>query len=946
VIRFSIILLAALVLISGCVYYNTFFNAEKYFDDAQTMALRDNGKPSSTAIQNYNKTIKKCGIVLTDYKDSKYADDALYLMARCFYYIGRNYTQALKHFDELIEFYPESEFIPDVKLYIARANYQFTRKELAFELLQEFLQDPKYKDHHAKALQLLADYHLVDKNFVDADFYLNRIIEKFPKSEEYTSAFFLQGKNQYEAGNYEKSNEVFFSLLKSKVPRNIKFDARYYIALNYLMLEDYQEAEKFSFKLSKDEYREEMISKIHVIKARSLAGNAEFDDAIQLFNTVITDNSRTLLSAESAFYLGELYFNQLHDYEKAIESYGKVKKESGQSEFMEKSVTRSAVASQIIQFNNPDSQLAVEELVLQQFKLAEFYVEFLNMPDSALIVYDHITQQKDFFFLKLDTLRINLAANKDSLDLFTEIENILKPAEPENEQTKIKQNKPEDGKEDLVSKEPETGKEELVSKEPETGKEELVSKEPEFEEKGSEDKKEFDVNLPDSTELVETFTDSTNMVVAITDSTDMVETVTDSAEVVKTFIDSTYTIEYGDSIKTVDLAEATSEKLRLQTRVRTLTQQISRNEDDIVKYEEEFIPFAKFIKLWLYKVVYQDSARIQEQFDELISDFPDNKYTYAAELMLQDKKVEITTKKQILELAQYEAAIADLYEAPASTKVLLHEIAADSTHEFYLKANYSLGYVNHFLLADSVTAKQHYDIVLAQIDNNEFIPEVQKLYNGEAFKTLTRLPAVINLEIKLAVAEEAALKEAEEAALKETEEEASKSEEEKDSESTSKQKDMKNEELEKNKKTELEKNKIADWERQELIEKQKQEELQKLNEQEMEAEKKAKTELEAEKNAKAEMEAELKTKELELEALKKAEEEKNKTAEDNKKAKTEEEIKEEAKENDEQTEKDQTVIEEEAQSDSTKTEDKVKNSEDTTEEETEDPQQSDENRDN
>jgi hypothetical protein len=32
-----LLLLALLFIISGCVYYNTFFNAEKYFADAQEM---------------------------------------------------------------------------------------------------------------------------------------------------------------------------------------------------------------------------------------------------------------------------------------------------------------------------------------------------------------------------------------------------------------------------------------------------------------------------------------------------------------------------------------------------------------------------------------------------------------------------------------------------------------------------------------------------------------------------------------------------------------------------------------------------------------------------------------------------------------------------------------------------------------------------------------------
>lgn len=807
-LRFSFLFFAILMIISGCVYYNTFFNAEKYFDEAQAMALKDNDQPSANAVQNYNKTIKKCGIVLTDYKDSKYADDALYLMARCFYYIGRNSTQAIKHFEELIEFYPESEFIPDAKLYIARSNYQFTRKELAFELLQEFLLDNKYKDHHSKALQLLADYHLADKNFVDADYYLNRIIEKYPKSDEYASAFFSQGKNQYEAGNFEKSNEVFFSLLKSKVLRNLKFDARYYIALNYIMLRDFAKAEKYSLNLLKDEYREDKISKIQLLKARSLAGNAEYDDAIRLFNTVITDNPRSLLSAESAFYLGELYFNDLHDYELAIESYNKVKKESAKSEFQEQAVTRSAVASQIIQFNNPNSQLAVEELVLQQFKLAEFYIEYLNMPDSALIVYDHITQQKGGFIQKLDSLRISLQAYSDSLESIIQLETVLKA-----EQIVKQIEEPKTEILDVIEEEPK-GKEVKTEEIAEKTEDKIKFDSTDItDEKRIEDKLLTENMEPDSNEIA---------LMVPADSIEIEEKIIidslftseeiqpDSLAFTETNLDSTFILEQSEPEKTakpLTLAEVTAKKLRLQSEVTTLNQQVIRNEQDIIKYDNEFIPFAKFIKLWLYKVVLQDSLHMQEQFADLAINYPDNKYTYAAELMLQEKKVEITTRQQIMELAQYEKAIENLYTNPNSTKVLLQEIAADSTHNYFLKANYSLGYLNHFLLADSVSAKQYYDIVLASKDNNEFSPAVQKLYNGNTFNVVTRLPALIQLERKQAAAEEAARQKAEEEASETSKEETGQ---------TSKQKDIKEENL---KKEELEKQKTSNNEMKEIIEK-------------------------------------------------------------------------------------------------------------------------------
>ncbi len=667
-----------LLTVSGCVYYNTFFNAEQYFKNAQEMELRDNGKPTASAIQNYNDTIKKCGIVLTDYPDSKYADDALFLMARCFYYIGRNYSQAIKHFEELIEFYPKSEFVPQAKLYIARSNYQFRRKDVSFDLLQDFLKDNQFREYHPTALKLLADFHLEDNNFVDADFYLNRIIEKFTDSDVYDDAFFLKGKAQFEAQNYQASNQVFHSLLKSRVSRNMKLDARYYIARNNLLLEDWQTALRQAKALLKDEYRQSNIPKIQLIKARSLTGLQENDEAIQLFETIIADNKRTALSAEAAYFLGELYFNNLKDYENAIESYNNVKKEYNQSEFVEDAVTHSAVASQIIQFNNPDTNIPAEELVLQQFKLAEYYIEVLNLPDSALYVYDFIIDQEKNLKTKLDSLKTRLeieAAVLDSLNI------LAAKASSDTIQT-----------------------------------EEII--------------------IDSLSQLEYSFLDS----LAQRELTSA-DTIYDQEAIIET------TLALEDSTMTEELAF--NELLQQQDAlVNSLQLYVERTEDDIFKYKNEFIPFAEFVKIWLYKTVYQDSIRMSESFQRLQQNYPDHKYTYASNLLIDDKEVEIATFKDKQDLAEYEAAADLIFTHPDSAEVFLAEIAADSLHSYHLKANYALGYLHHFIKSDTTLAKDYYDTVLMLDNENTFKPFITKFYLNKHFQSLDRLPKVVQLEEK------------------------------------------------------------------------------------------------------------------------------------------------------------------------------------------------------
>ncbi len=629
-LNISIILVFVLVT-SGCVYYNTFFNAEKYFDEAQEMELNDNGKPIPNAIQKYKKVIKKCGIVLEYYEGSKYSDDALLLMAKSFFYIGRNYTQTISTLEDMIKFYPESELVPDAKLYIARAKYEFRQEDEAYDLLHEFLTDNDLKDHHPKALKILANYRLQENDYVQTDYYLNRLIEEYPDSDEYEEAFFLQGKSQNEAGNYDKSNEIFLKLLKSKVTKKTKFNAKYYIALNFLLMKKYQQTADYATKLLKDEYRDNKISRIRLVQARSYAELDNVDDAVALLEAITVDNKGTSLSAEAFYFLGEIHFHKLKEYSAAIEFYKKVRTEDRDSEYLEDSILQSVIASQIIQYYNPTSTISTEELINQQFKLAEFYIEYLEMPDSALIVYDDIIQQEIKFSTAIDTIQIQL----DSL--FTIIDSLA-------------------------------------------------------------------------------------------------------------MADSLKQTTRSDSVKHDEKEEVDSQRADLNAEYNSLQLLLNNATENISLYQKEFIPFAKFTKLWLFKKVVIDSIKAGVIYNELLADYPDNKYTYAAEQFLAGKdSINITTRKQIRETAEYNFAIHYVETQPEKSVEFLVPIANNNQHEYRLQALYSLGYINYFVLIDSLSAKPYFDSVLAYTENSEYKTEVSKFYDGNNFIKISRLPFIENM---------------------------------------------------------------------------------------------------------------------------------------------------------------------------------------------------------
>lgn len=673
-----ILAIFVILLLTGCAYYNTFFNAEQYFKSAQNESLSSDGKPSRNAVQNYNKAMKKCGIILTDYKDTKWADDALFMLAQCLYYKQKNYLQAQQKFEEVIQFYPDTEFAQRSHIYIARCEWELN-KDAAYKKLRDFLVTGSSKKYLVEATNLLAEYYLEDGVYSQAEYYYKKIIDNYPKSEIYEDAFFSLGLLYHKNKNYVLSNEVFRDFLKIKTEKKNKLNARYYIIYNNLLQEDYENVLSLAASLMKQEYRDHELSAILILKARALAQLGDTDQADIIFEQVINQNDKTYLSAEASYWRGEMHFRLLNSYELAIEYFNNVRTQKADSPYVENAVSHSAVASQIVQYNTSRDNIELQQLVSEQMKLAEYYLEVLELPDSAMVVYNNIISYRDTMAAKLDSLR-------------------------------------------------------------------------------------FQLNYLDTL----TVADSLEQVIDTLTVADSIEPVIDSLSVPADSLimpSDSLTIVLKDSTDTEEIMPV----IILPTRRDTLQQKIAALQSDIELYDHEFVPYVKFVKLWLLKNAYQDSSRTEQFYQKFVSDYPDNKYAYAATSLMQGKEVEFITYAVKRQRDDLNYAISILEQKPDSAQVVLQQIAADTTAKFYKDAIFTLGYMQYFIYQDTTAARPYFDIVLSWDDQNERKQTVNSLYAEGKFLQLDRLPALVEMEQRLT--EEAERLEAEAAAQDSTNDE-------------------------------------------------------------------------------------------------------------------------------------------------------------------------------
>ena len=85
-LKIVLIILIVSAITSSCVYYNTFYHAkQKYKTAYEAQQKNPDGKANESNKQTYEEAIKKASKVLTFHPDSKYVDDALYLIGKSYY---------------------------------------------------------------------------------------------------------------------------------------------------------------------------------------------------------------------------------------------------------------------------------------------------------------------------------------------------------------------------------------------------------------------------------------------------------------------------------------------------------------------------------------------------------------------------------------------------------------------------------------------------------------------------------------------------------------------------------------------------------------------------------------------------------------------------------------------------------------------------------------------
>lgn len=345
-IRRLFTLLILLFLAGGCgqpvknswtnfrAYYNTYYNAKKNFEsglkkvqsqDLQidpSQPVRIHKAPVKAGTQDFQKAIDKCAKILRKFPESKWADDAILLMGKSYYYQGK-YFSALQKFDELGNVTNTAKKGAASIIWKGRTLLDLKKYSEGIGFLQTELDSyPQNWPVQAKAeiRTLLAEHNVMLKNWKQAQQSLSKSLSIMESGKLRGRSLFLYGQ----ITDHRKQFGVAASVFNSVKDNFVNFEYAYWSRMKRAdaarKLGEYEPAIAIYKKIRADDKNVSRMGSINYEIARTLEMEGNIEEAQNSYEELLNENKNNNLrdlKADIYFRLGIINSTYKNNFRRA-----------------------------------------------------------------------------------------------------------------------------------------------------------------------------------------------------------------------------------------------------------------------------------------------------------------------------------------------------------------------------------------------------------------------------------------------------------------------------------------------------------------------------------------------------------------------------------------------------------------------------------------------------
>ncbi len=425
--------------LTGCAYYNTFYYARTQFRVAYPRridAFLATGSPTGTQSAALDSARVRCNRVITNYRGSKWVDDAYLLSGQAFFGKGK-YTEAVQRLTALRDSFPKSDLLPEATTFLGAARIKNGDVDRGRDDLTEVrTRWPKY-EFVDLATYLLAESYRDDRAWAEAVPLYEEIVREHKESPVFDRAALQAGVCLNKMRRFEEARSYLTRVgRRHKTAPEVQFAALRTTGETYLDERRYADAERvFRDLLARVDERTQsgqivpgnpaqLRSEARIRIAEAQNGQGDHDGALKTLQTVLDDAPRTPYAAEAQFNIGYTYEVHLNDPQKAREAYAEVRNQAAGSQYAVRADSRLKNLERL-----RDLRLAAKSDPAERaFAAAELTLLDLEKPDDAMLQYALVARryprseyaQKAAYALAWCALRVARDTSR-AIDAFTDV---------------------------------------------------------------------------------------------------------------------------------------------------------------------------------------------------------------------------------------------------------------------------------------------------------------------------------------------------------------------------------------------------------------------------------------------------------------------------------------------------------------------------------------------
>ena len=298
-----------LFVFSSCAYFNTFYNARQYFEQAEKQRLEKAGESIPPgAIDAYGKVIDKSQYVIDKYPDSKLVKEALLLIGMSRFH-RKEYRIAETVFKQYVETYADN--VDQAEYWLALCKWKLGKPQPALDVLQSMLETATDKNFISSIYLSKAEINLDIDNSKLALEYLVLAAETNKDRDERGQIYYRIAELAYNAEDYEQSLSANTEVVKNSTSKKRKEEANLQIVRIHRLLGNWDTVKDLIKSMLLDETFKTIHGDLDLELVKLYQMDGLMEEAITRIESIKEDYKNSKTSAEAYYIHGEI---ALYDY--------------------------------------------------------------------------------------------------------------------------------------------------------------------------------------------------------------------------------------------------------------------------------------------------------------------------------------------------------------------------------------------------------------------------------------------------------------------------------------------------------------------------------------------------------------------------------------------------------------------------------------------------------